>query len=181
MECEGHSHLRTGKKQIVQNASPTDWFVSTIEALWGQEQDGHTPRALGAVYNHSLNVAGSGRPGHKDTVTTGSESDLSISVVHGFHNCCRIEEDDKMLRQNPKSVYDQVRFRQPYRSGFGYPDATTDHADVNIVQVVRIIGSPSLVQTTNPPVSATAKLAPVIPASATMKRGRAAWRIASVR
>ena len=40
---------------------------------------------------------------------------------------------------------------------------------------------PSLVQTTNPPVSATAKLAPVMPASAAMNFGRAFWRIASAR
>src|SRR6201987_4630483 len=147
MECQRHSHLRTGKKQIVQNAFPTDRFVSAVETIWSQEQDGHTPRALGAVYNDSLNVAGSGRSGHKDTVTTGSKIDLSISVVHGFHNCCRIEQDHKMLRQNAKSVYDQVCFRQPYGPGFGYPDATTNHADVNIVQVVRVKGSFEILST----------------------------------
>ena len=38
---------------------------------------------------------------------------------------------------------------------------------------------PSFVQTTNPPVSATAKLMPVIPASAARISGRAASRCAS--
>jgi len=50
-----------------------------------------------------------------------------------FDNCCRIEQRDKMLRQNPERVHHQVRFGQPYCSGFGHPNATTDHSDINIV------------------------------------------------
>src|SRR5260370_34601736 len=64
-----------------------------------EQQDGQAPRALGAVDDHSFDVAGGRRPREEDAVGAGGGVEPPVGVVHGIDGRRTGEQHGQAQRQ----------------------------------------------------------------------------------
>ncbi len=84
----------------------------------------------------ALHVARRGRFHHEASVGCPIETHAGVSVVHASDDFVGIEQNDKMLGQEPQTVHDQVLLGKPDSTTVGNAELRPNHSDVYIRQFV---------------------------------------------